>query len=200
MAVRLVLAAGLVLLLTALGVTLAQSAPRAAGSNHVPEIEEAVKLKRKGGRHCQDGETIPGNAAALRLLIGTYGRPVPEMSVSARRPGGERVTAGERSAGGREGRVDIPVERVENSASGVRVCVRVGGPGRSVLYGAGGRVRLEWMRPGSESWFALAPTVAHRFGLGRASVAGSLLLPFAALLLLAAWAAAVRLVLREVGS
>jgi hypothetical protein len=200
MAVRIALAAGLVLLLAALGVTLAQSASRAAGSNHVPEIEEAVELGRGGGSHCQDGETIPGNSAALRLLIGTYGRPVPELGVSARRMGGDRVTAGERPGGGSAGRIDIPVERVEDAVSGVRVCVRAGGPGRSVLYGAGGRVRFEWMRPGSESWFELLPTIAHRFGLGRASLAGSLLLPFVALLLLAAWAATIRVVLREAGS
>ncbi len=61
-------------------------------------------------------------------------------------------------------------------------------------------MRFEWMRPGSESWFELLPTIAHRFALGRANLAGSLLLPFVALLLLAAWAVAVRLVLREVGS
>jgi hypothetical protein len=200
MAVRFALAAGLVLLLAAVGVTLTHSAPRPAGSNHVPEVEEAAKLERGGGRHCQDGETIPADAAALRLLVGTYGRPVPEVRLSARRASGERVTAGERPAGGNEGHVEIPVERVEDSVSRARVCVRVGGPGRSVLYGAGGRVRLEWMRRGKESWFQLLPTVAHRFGLGRASLAGSLLLPFAALLLLTAWAMVIRLVLREVGS
>jgi hypothetical protein len=200
MAVRIALAAGLVLLLGALGVTLAQSAPRAAGSNHVPEVEEAVKFKRGGGRHCQDGETIPRDAAALRLLIGTYGRPVPELRVMASRAGGDRVTAGERPTGGGEGRVDIPVERAEDAVSGVRVCVRVGGPVRSVLYGAAGRVRFEWMRSGSESWFELLPTIVHRFALGRANLAGSLLLPFVALLLLVAWAIAVRLVFREVGS
>jgi hypothetical protein len=199
MPVRLALAAGLVLLLAAVGVTLAQSAPRTAGSNHVPEIEEAVKLKRGGGRHCQDGETIPGDTGALRLLVGTYGRPVPELSVSARRPGTDLITAGERRAGSHEGRVDIPVEPVDDGINGVRVCLRVDGPGRTVLYGAGGRVRLEWMRRGSESWFELLPTIADRFGLGRASLAGSLLLPFVALLLLAAWAAAIRLVMREAG-
>ena len=200
MGVHAALVAGIVVLLAAVGITMAQPAPRAAGSNHVPEIEEAVKLKRGGGRHCQDGETIPRDAAALRLLIGTYGRPVPKSSVSARRANGGQVTAGERPAGGSEGHVDIPVKRVEVSASGVRVCVRVSGSGRSVLYGAGGRVRFEWMRPGSESWFALLPTITHRFGLGRANLAGSLLLPFVGLLLLAAWAVAIRLVLREVGS
>ena len=81
----------------------------------------------------------------------------------------------------------------------MRVCVRLRAAGATVLYGAQGRVRFEWIRPGSESWFALLPTIAHRFGLGRATVAGSLLLPLAALVLLAAWAAAVRLLLREAG-
>jgi hypothetical protein len=77
--------------------------------------------------------------------------------------------------------------------------VFVGGGGRTVLYGAAGRVRLEWLRPGSESWLEVLPTVAHRFALGRWNPAGTLLLPALALLLVAAWIGAARLVLREVG-
>jgi hypothetical protein len=199
MAVRVVLAAGLVLLLAAIVFTLTQSVPRAAGSNHIPEIEEAAKFGKTGGRHCQTGETIPGDAVALRLLVGTYGRPAPEMRVTARRRGGETFMTGERPAGGREGRLEISVVPVPQTVTGVRICIQVRG-GRTVLYGAAGRVRLEWMRASSESWFALVPTVAHRFGLGRASLAGSAMLPLVALLVLAAWAAVIRLVLREVGS
>jgi hypothetical protein len=195
--VRGALAAGFALLLVALVVVLAQSEPRTAGANQVPETQEAVKLSGTG-RHCQDGETVPGEAGALRLLVGTYGRPAPELRVAVR-AGGELVTRGRRVAGGPEGRVEIPVRPVSETRGGTRVCIRVGGPGRTVLYGSGGRVHLEWMRAGSESWFELSSVVAHRFGLAKANPMGALLLPFAALVLLVAWIGAVRLVLREVG-
>jgi hypothetical protein len=193
-----VLAAGFALLLVALAVTLLQSAPRSAGSNFVPEAEEVVKL-RGSDRRCQGGETVPADAGALRLLIGTYGRPAPELRVVVREPGGRTVTSGRLPAGGPEGHVDIPVRQVDRMRQGLRVCVLVGGPGQTVLYGAANQLRFEWMRPGSESWLELVPTIAHRFALGRWNPLGSLLLPALALLLVAAWVGAARLVVREVG-
>jgi hypothetical protein len=95
--------------------------------------------------------------------------------------------------------VDIPIRQFDRLMPGLRVCVFAGAGGRTVLYGSAGQVRFEWLRPGSESWLELFPTIAHRFGLGRWNPLGSLLLPAVALLLLAAWAATARLVLREVG-
>jgi hypothetical protein len=196
MSVRAVLAAGFALLLAALILTLSHAEPRQAGANHVPEIEEVAK-RRGDWRHCQSGEVVPKDAASLRLLIGTYGRPTPELRVVARGRGGEVVTAGKLRAGRSEGHVDIPVRRVEETEGGVRVCGSVSGRGRTVLYGAAGRLRLDWYREGSESWFALLPTIAHRFGLARANPIGALLLLLAGLILLAGWVATVRLVLRE---
>jgi hypothetical protein len=196
--VRAVVAAGFALLLVALAVTLLHSAPRSAGSNFVDEHEEVTKL-RGPDRLCQAGETLPADTAALRLLIGTYGRPAPALRVVARGRGGRIVTSGERRAGGPDGHVDIPIRQVDRLTPGLRVCVFAGAGGRTVLYGSAGQVRFEWLRPGSESWLELFPTIAHRFGLGRWNPLDSLLLPAVALLLLAAWAATARLVLREVG-
>jgi hypothetical protein len=195
--VRAVVAGGFALLLVALAVTLLQSAPRSAGSNYVGELEEVTEL-RGAARQCQDGEGVPGDAGALRLLIGTYGRPAPDLRVVVSR-GGETVTSGSLSGGGREGHVDIPIRGLEDDVSGARVCVVVGGGGRTVLYGAAGRLHLEWLRAGSESWLELVPTIADRLALGRWNPFGSLLLPVVALLLAGAWIAAARLVLREVG-
>jgi hypothetical protein len=193
-----VLAAGFALLLVALAVTFLQSAPRSAGSNLVPEAEEVVQL-RGADRRCQDGETVPADTGALRLLIGTYGAPAPALRVVIRRPGGRTLTAGALPAGGPEGHVDIPLREVERMQQGMRVCVFVEGPGRTVLYGSAEQVHLEYLRPGSESWLELLPTVAHRFALGKWNPLGTLLLPALALLLVAAWAGTARLVLREVG-
>ena len=60
-----------------------------------------------------------------------------------------------------------------------------------------GRISLSYLRRGSESWWQLLPTLSHRFGLGKASLVGDWTLPVAALLLLGVWAAAVRLLIRE---
>ena len=196
MAVRVVLVAGFVLLLAALGVTLAKSTPRAAGSNHVAQSEEVATL-RGHAEHCEDAQLIPKDAGALRLLVGTYGLPAPAIRVTARTADGTLVTAGRRAAGGPEGSVDIPVRTTTAASPGARVCVAVAGSGRTVLYGSAGALHLEWLRPGSESWLGLLPTVAHRFGLAKWPALGAPLLALAALLVVAAWCAAVRLVVRE---
>jgi hypothetical protein len=198
MTVRRVVAVGFVLLLAAVAFTLFQSAPRVADSNGVRELE-GIKVGPRAGVYCQDAETIPGDSAELRVLIGTFGRPLPAVRVNASADG-RTITTGELPAGGPEGRAEIPIEPVEERAGDARVCLRLRATRPVVLYGEQGRVRFEWMRPGSESWFAMLPTVAHRFGLGRASFAGSLLLLLAALVLLAAWALAVRVLLREAGT
>lgn len=198
MAVRAVLVAGLVLLLAAVLVTMASSAPRQAGSNHVPDTEEVVN-RRGPWRQCQDGELVPKDAAWLRLVVGTYGRPTPALRVTARGRGGELVTAGGVPAGGREGHVFVPVRRVQSARQGVRVCVSVSGRRPTVLYGAGGRLRLDWYRAGEETWFEILPTIAHRFSLARANPIGPALLPLAAVILLVGWVATIRIVVRELG-
>jgi hypothetical protein len=192
------LAGGFALLLVALAVVLAQSAPRSSGTNLVPELGEVAKL-RGPDKLCQEGEAVPADTGAVRLLIGTYGRPAPALRMVARLPGGRILTRGGEPAGGPEGHVDIPVRKIEEAARSVRVCLFVGAGGPVVLYGADGRVHYEWLRPGSESWLELLPTIAHRFALGRSNVLGPLLLPALALVLAAAWFGAARLVLRELG-
>jgi 4-amino-4-deoxy-L-arabinose transferase-like glycosyltransferase len=193
--VRAVLAGGFAVLVVALAVTLLQSAPRSAGSNLVPEQEEVAKL-RAPARHCQDGEILPADTGALRFLIGTYGEPAPPIGVRVTRPNGTLLTSGRLPGGGPEGHVDIPMREVDSMQGNLRVCLSIGGGDRVVLYGAAGRVRFEWMRPDSESWLGLFPTIAHRFSLGRWNPLGTLLLPVLALLLVATWVAAALLVLR----
>jgi hypothetical protein len=117
--------------------------------------------------------------------------------VTARGEDGRVLTEGRRPAGGPEGHVVIPLRRVEETTPGAEVCVAMNGGRRMVLYGQAPIVRLEWLRAGDESWYALIPTVAHRFALGKAAPFGSLWLVVASLLVLVAALVAVRLVLRE---
>ncbi len=191
------LAAGTVLLVV-LVLVLLGSKPRQSGSNYVPELEEVAHVRGDGYR-CQSGTLIPADTDRVRILIGTYGRPAPELGVTVS-SGGRRITSGVIPQGGPQGHVEVPLQRVDRTVPGTRVCVSVKdrGGARTVLYGSSGVVRLEWVRPGDESWFALAPTVAHRFGFAKANPVGSALLWVAGLVLLGAWGLAGRLVLREV--
>jgi hypothetical protein len=177
---------------------LLDSAPRQAGSNYVPEFGPVVTIEGRG-EYCQEGEIVPGDAAALRLLVGTYREPTPPVAVTIRREG-RQVSRGALPGGREEGHQVIPVTTVEDTTAGATVCVRVGEAGegrRTVLFGTLEQVRFEWLRPGSESWLEVLPTIAHRFGLGKPLVSGWWLLAGALLLLAAAWAMALRLLVRE---
>ena len=171
---------------------------RRSGGNYTPEFGPVTEL-RGADRHCQDGELVPADTAALRVLVGTHRRPTPELRVRVTAPDGETVSSGRLPGGRPQGRVKIPIEEVESTTGGLEVCIATGPGGRTVLYGRGDRVRLSWLRPGSESRLAMLPTVAHRFGLAKLNPFGSWLLAVVALLAIAACFVAVRLVLREVG-
>jgi hypothetical protein len=93
------------------------------------------------------------------------------------------------------------------------MCLRVSGALPVVLGGEGGsitsnselvnghrqpgRISLIYLRPGDESWWQLLPTLARRFGLGKASFFGEWTLPLLAVLLLCVWVATARLLTRE---
>jgi hypothetical protein len=188
-------AAGAVALLVALALVLGDSKPRQAGSNYVAELEPVGTIQGSGER-CQSGLVLPADTDAVRLLLGTYGEPTPRVSVRATK-GSEEVTSGSIPAGGHEGHLDVPLRRVDAETGGVTVCVDIEGSERTVLYGLAGTVRLEWLRPGSESWFDLLPVVARRFGYGKANPFGSWLIVVAGLMLALAWFLAGRVLLRE---
>lgn len=199
MRVKVVLGAGLAVVAALLLVLLLGQAQRRSGDNFVPEWGPSVELT--GGRsHCESDQLIPGDTGALNLAIGTYGQPTPRVDVTARSPDGGLITRGTAPAGQREGRLLVPVKRVPDTIGPATVCIRAAPGGRTVLYGRDGRVRLAWMRPGTESRLSMLPTIAHRIGLAKLNPFGPWLLLVLALLLAAAWAIALRLVVREVGT
>lgn len=198
MRVKVVIAAGLALVAGLVLVLLLMPAERRAGSNYVPQFGPVTEL-RGADEHCEPGQLVAEDTAALSLQVGTYGRPTPSIDVTVRAPGGDLVTAGGLPAGRREGRVIVPVKRVEQTVNGADVCIRTGPGARTVLYGRGQSVRLAWLRPGSETRLSFLPAIAHRVGLAKLNPLGSWLLPFLALVLAGAWFVALRTVLREVG-
>lgn len=198
MRVKVVLGAGLVAVAALVVVLLLAEDQRRAGSNYVPEHGPVTELDG-GGRHCETEQIVPGDTGALRLLVGTYGPPTPQIDVTATLPGGAPVTRGRLPAGQEQGHVVIPLERVDDTTPGAEVCIRVGGDGRTVLYGRGENVRLAWMREGSESRLAILPVIAHRLGLAKLNPFGDWLVLVLVLVMGVAVFVALRTVLREVG-
>jgi hypothetical protein len=198
MRVKVVIAAGLALVAGLVLVLLLLPGQRRAGSNYVPEFGPVTQL-RGAAEHCEHGQLVPEDTAALDLRVGTYGRPTPRIEVSVTAPGSGVVSRGVLAAGRREGRVLVPMKRVEKTVVGADVCIHTGPGARTVLYGRAANVRLAWLRPDSESRLSFLPTIAHRLGLAKLNPLGSWLLPFLALVLAGAWFVALRTVLREVG-
>jgi hypothetical protein len=196
MLVKVVLGTGLALVAGLVLVLLLSEGPRRSGSNYVPEHAAVTEL-RGGDEHCELNQLVPGDTGVLRLQVGTYGEPTPELRVTVTTPERGVVSSGRLPAGSREGHVLVPLTRVDRSVAGARVCIRTGPGRRSVLYGRGENVRLAWMRPGSESRLAMLPTIAHRLGLAKLNPFGSWLLVLVTLALAAAWFVALRLVLRK---
>jgi len=135
---------------------------------------------RSGDTVCQAGEVLPRGTTAIRFALGSaYG---PTLAIKAYQ-GDQVLTEGSR---GNEwvGPTAVSVTPVKRAFSNVKVCVTVGtvtegtnlsgGPAehRPVATNNGrplpGRTRIEYLRPGSKSWLALAPSIADHMGLGRA--------------------------------
>jgi len=208
--VRVVVGAALALVAVAVVVTLSQSRPRLAGSNGVRVVGFNVAVE-PGERACQQ-TTLVDDAASATLLVGSYGRPVPPLTVSFAEAGAAKPLARAESRGGEhEGDLTFPLGGTVDGARTVRACVRNDGDVRVALGGdsaapagaavvdgrpSGGVIALRFERAGEESWWQLMPTIATRFGIGKAGFIGAWTLPFAALLLLAVWVVTIRLLLK----
>jgi hypothetical protein len=210
--VRLVLGLALLAVAGALVLDASGSASRTAGSDHNGAVVFSATVPG-GGEVCQPVAPPPNDTAQVQVLIGTNGGPVPDLSLRLLDAARREAAAGHLPAGAREGYVTIPLRRVRAAPAATRACLRIGGSSKVLLGGEGGpvsstsevvdgsqqpgRISLLYLRAGSETWWQLLPTLARRFGLGKASFFGAWTLPLAALLLLGVWVSAVRLLLRE---
>jgi hypothetical protein len=208
------LAVGALALVAAIAATLSDASVRETGTNGVL-VSGEVDTLRPGHRVCQDGERVPARTAVLELTATRAGTPPPALAVeltdAARRA---PVAAGTAAWGELTATVRLhPAPARERT---VRVCLRLRGSGgaaasaSATLFGApaagaasatddgarlGGRVRFDYLRAGAESWWAFAPTVVRRVGLGHAWSGSSVAL-LAALLTLASIAVASWLLVR----
>jgi hypothetical protein len=210
--VRVALALALALVAGALVLDMSRAAPRSAGTDHGVAVAFVASLA--GGQElCQAQMVLPSDAQRLQVLIGTYGAPVPALAVRFLGAANRPIASGSVPAGAAEGEVTIPVSYPHGASVPGTLCIHVGpsaktvigggdftpGPGSEQIDGTPqpGRIAVDYLRQGSESWWQLLPTLSHRFGLGKASFFGDWTLLVAALLLLGVWIAAVRLLARE---
>jgi len=201
-AARVVIGVGLLAACAGLLLILTESKPRQAGSNYVREDTLIARLP-PAARACQRNEGVPADAARLRLLVGTFGRPLPTLRISLLAFNAPPLSATLRG-GGKEGHVSLPIPTARDATPRTTICIENAGDHPVALFGGAsadplrvagratpGRARFEWLREGRESWIALAPTLARRIGYAKENPFGRALLPLAAILVLASWALAI---------
>jgi hypothetical protein len=170
------------LLAIAVGVVLSGSPPSVTRAKAPLLDASALGTLGSGAQLCQGGEVLPRGTSAIRVwLEAVIGPPV---TLTARQ-GSRLLTSGRRGAGWSTGSVTIPVRPISHRSSGVSVCVLLGrarepvdvvgvsAPPADAAYNAahqsaGGRVMIEYLRPGGASWLSLARSAARRMGLGHA--------------------------------
>jgi hypothetical protein len=206
--IRAALAGGLAIVLVAAAIVLSDREPRMAGSNLVPELGFLPELA-PGQRLCQAQELVPRDADSVRILVGTFGGPGGGLDVTLDTRG-RRLTQGSLPPGHGQGHLTVPIRPLSRTTGDATLCIANRGDSKVALGGSDrvspfarvggaelpGRARVEYMRPGRESWWSLAGEVVHRFGYGKAGLLGSWTLFAALLLMLVAGAAAAVALLR----
>jgi Predicted membrane protein (DUF2142) len=140
-----------------------------------------------GATVCQTGETLPRGASSLLLGLQAVVGPRVTVTVFSQGPRGDKghqLASGTRNPGWTGAQVSVPVSRVTHTASDVTICSQLGQTretigvlghktnpaiaARSANSVLPGRMGIEYLAPGSRSWWSQALSVARRLGLGRA--------------------------------
>ncbi len=200
--VRIALVAALTALGLAIIVVLSHAPVSLAGSNGLASDTEIYTSGPT--ESCETGGTVPRGTTAVRVsLLANVGPSVGLRAFS----GPELITSGRRESGwGTDASVTVPVTEVRRTAYDTVVCVKIGPATETIalkgsVVEAGGKqqlwVRLEYLRPGSNSWLSLASSIAGEFDPGRSPGGSAAALSAIALMLLAT-AIVSRLILGEV--
>jgi hypothetical protein len=214
---RAVAVAGSIALAGVLLAMLLHSGPRRAGTDSTPDGVFVASLLG-GQKACQGAERLPADTASLRITVGTYGKPGPPLGASVTAASGQVLTSGVLKAGWRQGIISIPVRRVRTASEPVQVCFAnlqrghstpiviagdLGDPGYTMQIAGhtavDARLRIDYMRPGSETWLSMLPAIAHRLTLARSGIVRHWDWIAFPLLMILAVGLALRLVLAETG-
>jgi len=196
--VRTALLAGALVLIVLFALSLSDSRRRLAGSSETLSIA-FVASPGPGERACSDGQRVPAGTGAIGLVADSGGRRAGPLRVEIL-AGDRRLSGGALGPGVLDGYAEARVDRVRALAEGARLCVVNAGPAPVALGGDPGagpenRLSIAYLRAEPETWWATASRAVDRFGLGKGSLFGGWT-PWAAIVLvLGAWACAVRAVL-----
>ncbi len=198
-----------VVLVVALGVTLAHSEPRLTGTNSVPLRGPAVGV-RAGEEMCQPGQLLPAHSGRMRMFVAPAKqdrKPGTLVTIKQAQDGVIARTAGHyKPPGVLDVTIDPPVKRTRVDAT---VCIKNTGSGTIVASGIltpFGNVQLHhkkldaalttlWYTPDSQSWYSTLGAIIPR--VGHARLGGVWAFWVAGLLLLAAIALALTTAIRE---
>jgi hypothetical protein len=211
-ALAVTLAGGLAVVIAVVVLALSDRDVHLAGTNNVFSRFPVAELQR-GDELCEQFETVPADAAAVRLSVAPGSRSAAgPLAVRVLRDG-RTISRGERPSGWGGGSVEVPIVPVERTLTGAEVCVVNGGDATLTLLGygieperlglelrgeqTGQQIRLEYLRAEPESWWAMAGVVAHRLGVGRGELFGGWIAVVWLIGVLAMGAVAVRLILRK---
>jgi hypothetical protein len=205
-----VVALGLLAIFIAALAVLLSSAQRRSGTNLTANTGYVIALAA-GEQLCEPAELVPGDTGGLRLSASSGAAAGPRLDATVG-SGTKLLAAGHLAAGWRTGTVTIPLSRIAATQQNASVClvnrgtspVSFGGsiPDANFYVVLGGkplsgRMRIEYMRTGSESWLSLLPTLTHRFSLAKGDLVRHWAAPAALLLMLLAIGLALRTILRE---
>jgi hypothetical protein len=203
-----VVSVGFALMAILLVVTLSGSPVAVAGVNTA--TESSVGGPSTKTEACQGGETLPAGTTGIRLRVFSFTGPRVTVRMLSH---GSVIAHGEVGSGWTGAVVNVPVKPLPVERTGLTLCfgIFLNGYETNYLTGEptpparaakgpegtlGGRLRVEYMRPGHTSWWSIATEVARRIGLGRGA-AGTWWVLLGIAFMVGAVALSSRLVLRE---
>jgi hypothetical protein len=206
---KITIAAALALTLFAIALTLSRSPLVLAGTNSIAD-EGTAELDdgHASTSSCQQAGVVPQGTTAIRVALEVLAvGPAVTVKVLS---GTSVVTEGREPAGwGVATSATVPVTRVPRTLQHARICITIGPavepfrvrgtairPNAEVRHLGEIRLQAEYLRPGPDSWWSLASSVARDIGVGSAAGGPWIAFPVLALMLLVALLVT-RLALRE---
>jgi hypothetical protein len=179
--VRIKAALGVGLILAALAVVVALAhAPLVVVRDNSSLTHTELVRTTEPAEACQTHEALPSGTTAVRIGLTTVlgGRVIVKIFSA-----GHPVLQGAHAPGWEGASVTVPVKPLRRSLASTQVCIgleQLNGPvgmlgwhtGKRVAATANGkplpgRMHLEYLRVGPQTWWSMASAVARRLGLGR---------------------------------
>jgi hypothetical protein len=165
---------------------MSQTAPRLAGVDQT-RLDAFSTSLRPQATVCQTREVVPGDAAAVGLVLGTYGKRGQPVDITL--TGGGATRSGHIEGGYGDGlRLVAPLSGPRAEVGAAKLCVRNAGDAMIALGGVSApqrivgrhetadveaRIAVTWWRPGQESYWSIAGPMAERAGRAKAGWVGT---------------------------